>query len=214
MINLAAIGAGNEYIANSVIDALATEPAPADCLWVIQWSSPKRLDLQIQSDDQALIETIKKDNVYYKNFNTTTKGQQYWSSSASDLNFVKQHNDLISNTQHETRSRNLQLATAYALEYYGVEWRYMFTYPAKWATNNLIDQQRYIWTSQYQFRQQHSQYRHLDVGEIQPVSSIHLDFLEQYILPHYEHDSARLEKIKQDTLCVDTARVDSKQKTW
>jgi hypothetical protein len=87
------------------------------------------------------------------------------------------------------------LATAYALEKAQVEWYFIFTYPASWARTPLFPEQNYIWQDQYSFRQT-SQYQSLDVGEIQPISSIHLDFLEQYILPKLDFDKQHFLTIK------------------
>ena len=202
--NLAAIGAGNEYIANSVLSALAVNNT-SNSLWIVQWSSPKRLDLQITNENQPLLEYIKTDKVYHNNFATTKQDQTYWISSASKLEQVINHNNFITESQHITRSRNLQLAVAYALDQQGVEWRYMFTYDAPWAKNNIIPDSKYVWESQQTFRDK-SQYRELDVGEIQPVSSIHLDFLEQFVLPHYNFDPAKLDVVKQQIIQQDQNR--------
>lgn len=203
--NLSAIGAGNEYIANSVVDALTKDPDPTNSIWIIQWSSPKRLDLQINDENQTLVEYIKTDPVYYNNFAQTAQDQTYWVSSASKLDRIVEHNDFITEAQHITRSRNLQRSVAYALDYYGVDWRYMFTYDAPWARNNLIPDSKYIWESQKTFRTK-SQYKDLDVGEIQPVSSIHLDFLEQFILPYYKYDPAKLNEVKKQIVQQDQNR--------
>jgi hypothetical protein len=203
--NLSAIGAGNEYIANSVIDALSVATDLNDSLWIIQWSSPKRLDLRINEENTHFIDCIKTDKVYHSNFSTTEQNQTYWVSSASELEQVIKHNDFITTPQHITRSRNLQLSTAYALDHYGVEWRYMFTYDAPWARNNIIPDSKYIWESQKTFRDK-SVYRDLDVGEIQPVSSIHLDFLEQFVLPYYEFGPAKLDAVKQHVVQQDQTR--------
>ena len=51
-----------------------------------------------------------------------------------------------------------------------------------------------------------SEYKSLDVGEIQPVSSIHLDFLEKYLLPELPVDLTRLTSIKEQTILTDTKR--------
>jgi hypothetical protein len=51
-----------------------------------------------------------------------------------------------------------------------------------------------------------SQYKNLDVGEIQPVSSIHLDFLERYILPGLPIDTKNFDFIKEEIILTDTQR--------
>lgn len=205
--NLAAIGGGNELIANFVLDALSQEPDPTQSLWVVQWTQAKRWDILLDSVDQPqdLIEMIKTDPVYYKNFYTTALGKTYWASSASQFEFVLDRNNQISNLQHENISRQFMVNVAQALDQAGATWRYIFTYPAPWAKLTTLPDKNIVWTSQREFRQM-SQYAELDVGEIQPVSSIHLDFLEQYILPDFAFDTNRLAGIKQTIINADTTR--------
>jgi hypothetical protein len=205
--NLAAIGSGNELIANFVLDALSLEPEPTQSLWVIQWTQPKRWDILLDPVDQHqdLIQLIKTDPVYYKNFYTTALGKTYWASSASQFEFVLDRNNQISDLQHENISRQHMVNVAQALDQAGAAWRYLFTYPAPWAKLTALPDTNIVWTSQREFRRM-SQYAELDVGEIQPVSSIHLDFLEQYILSDLVFDVEHLANIKHSILEADTIR--------
>ena len=201
--NLSTYGAGNEAIANLVLDQLDTETNLTDSLWVIQWTSPWRLDLMIIDD--SLINLISTDKVYYDNFITTSKNKKYWCSSASELDVVKNHNNLISTKQYISRSRIYQYAVAQALTQRGVNWKFIFTYEAPWAKHNNIDSSKVVDTSIEAFRQL-SQYKDLDVGEIQPVSSIHLDFLEKYMLSELHVDSQKFKTIKEQIILDDTKR--------
>jgi hypothetical protein len=56
-----------------------------------------------------------------------------------------------------------------------------------------------------------SKYLDLDVGEIQPVSSVHLDFLEQFVLPGLEIDTNKLDAIREKTVLTDQERKRSNQ---
>lgn len=204
-INLSVMGAGNEIIATQVIEAVEREPDPADTLWVVQWSQPKRLDLQVDLKNQELLSRIKSDPVYSKNFVTTKKNRTFWVSSASEQEWVREHNNLILQAQHDSRARMYQLAATYVLEQRGADYRYMFTYDPYWSRNNLLDDAKCVWHSMYDFKTA-SKYADLDVGEIQPVSSIHLDFLERYILPGLEYDRTRYEQILEEVLIADRVR--------
>lgn len=203
--NLSMIGAGNEAIANLVLDALPT--ADQDSLWIVQWTNPTRLDLRVDPirANQPVLEYIQQDPVYYKNFITTAKDRTYWASSESQLDRVTDYRSLIPLQQHRDRTIQLQLAVAYALEQRGVEWLYIFNYPIDWSKESLLPADRVIWNSMEEFRKT-SKYANLDISDIQPVSSIHLDFLEQFIFPKYPVDTVRLEKLREVILKQDRAR--------
>jgi len=203
--NLSTIGAGNEAIAAMVLDQLSVSDNQ-DSLWVVQWTQPERLDLLIEKNSQSQ-DSISNDPIYYKNFITTAADKTYWCSSASITDIATHYRNLIPLHQHESRSLMAMLATAYALEKAQVEWYFIFTYPAHWARTPLFSEKNCIWKDQYSFRN-FSQYQSLDVGEIQPISSIHLDFLEQYILPKLEFDQQHLLTIKSQIL-----EKDQQQKT-
>ena len=203
-VNLSAIGAGNEAIANLVIDAVKEDPAPGDSLYLVQWTRHNRFDLRVD-DNAELRALIAQDPVYYKNFVTTPRGKTYWCSSVSELDLVQQYHKLVPDLQQLDRSRQLQMAATFVLNDACADWHYMFTYPARWSRNNYVDESRVTWESMEEFREV-SQYRDLDVGEIQPVSSIHLDFLEKHILPRYPASPERLERVRAEVLKADRAR--------
>jgi len=204
-VNLSTMGSGNELIATQVIDALEKEPNPQDTLWVIQWTNCTRLDLQVDLDNQELIDDIKTDKVYSRNFATTRKNKTFWASSASELAWVQTHNDLLLEEQHQARGRMAQLATTYALEHYSAKYKYLFSYDSSWSKNNLVNPSKYIWEPMSTFRYG-SQFNELDVGEVQPVSSVHLEFLDRYLLPELEYDRRRYEQILEETLTADRVR--------
>ena len=191
--NLSTIGAGNEAIAAMVLDQLSTTDN-SDSLWIVQWTQPARLDLLIEKNSK-LLDTIAEDPIYYKNFVTTAANKTYWCSSSSLTNTAENYRNLIPLSQHQSRSVTHMLATAYALEKAQVDWYFIFTYNSDWAKTPLLPDKNCVWHDQQSFKNI-SKYRDLDVGEIQPVSSIHLDFLEQYILPELNFDKQRLSELK------------------
>lgn len=193
--NFSLPGLGNEAMANIVIDQLASESLP-NTLWVIQWAAPNRVDFRVDTVAPEFLHEISQDPIYYKNFIDTAKGRRYWSSSASILPRVKQHRDLIKNDQHADRTNLFKMATEHALSQAQVCWKFIST----------IDMQKFS---------QNSRYKELDVGEIQPVSSVHLEFLEQFVLADLDFDQDRLEKTREKMLVLDTERKNSGQyKPW
>jgi hypothetical protein len=189
--NFSLPGLGNEAITNIVIDQLSAEDLP-NTLWVIQWAAPKRLDFRVDTIGPAFLKKTELDPVYYKNFITTAQGRRYWSSSASILPWVADHRELITVDQYKDRQKLFELAATHSLAKSGVKWQYIST-PAMMS---FLKQSKYL---------------DLDVGEIQPVSSVHLDFLEQFVLPGLEIDTARLENIREKTVQTDQERKHSNQ---
>lgn len=204
-VNLSTFGAGNEAIANLVLDRLSTDQELEESLWLVQWTGPKRFDLKIDPMTSKLFNTIQQDDVYYDNFITSSKNHRYWCSSASVLPFVSEYKNSIPTSQHIDRSRMIQLGLAYALTQSNVSWKYLFTYNSSWARDNFIPNDHIVWRSQEEFRSV-SKYKDLDVGEVQPISSVHLDFLEQFILPQLTHDVDKFNSIKERIIADDTAR--------
>lgn len=202
--NLSQVGAGNEVIAAQILDELANQFCSCtDTLWLIQWTQPNRLDLQ---NPERFTDQISQDPVYYKNYVRTALGHNYWCSSASTIDFVTTNNDLIPITQHQSRSRMFQLAVAHALDHSQATWKYLLTYPADWREQKFISESSWLLPSLKEFRSV-SQYLDLDIGYIQPVSSVHLDWLEQKVLPMLDYDSDRFESIRKKYLDRDQNRL-------
>lgn len=189
--NFSLPGLGNEAIANIVLDQVSAEDLP-NTLWVIQWAEPKRVDFRVDTINPAFLKETELDPIYYKNFITTAQERRYWSSSASILPWVAEHRNLITLEQYQDRQKLFELAITYALEKAGVKWQYIST-PAMMS---FLKQSKYF---------------DLDVGEIQPVSSVHLDFLEQFVLPELDIDTSRLDNIREKTVRIDQERKHSNQ---
>lgn len=207
--NLSQMGAGNEAIAGLVLDQLSVTNDCSSTLWITQWTIPYRLDLE---DSDRYTVQISKDPVYYKNFIETALGKKYWCSSASEINLVQQHNHLIGIPQSQARGRMYQLAVARALEAKQVSWKFCLTYPAPWREQTFIDPGQWMLPSLNEFRYA-SLYTPLDVGQVQPVSSIHLDWLAQTILPHCEYDQSRFDAVRDKYTALDQNRLlDFKQR--
>jgi hypothetical protein len=209
-VNLSTYGAGNEALANLIVDEIDVKTDYSETLWLIQWTSPIRLDLRIDqlNNSNQYTNLIPTDPVYYDNFISTKKQKKYWCSSASQLDFVNNYKQLLSREQHDDRSRHHLMSVAYALSQTRASWKFLLTYSADWLPRNFVDQHRWILPDQESFRKI-SRYAHLDVGEIQPVSSIHLDFLEKFVLPTCEYDAERLKCIRDRIVEIDQARLTS-----
>lgn len=202
--NFSIPGLGNEAMCNLVIDEL-TVNHNADDFYLIQWTGPPRLDLEINQHNQDIKHAIEQDPIYHNNYITTAAGRTYWSSSASVLDVAKKYRESLTQSQHQSRSIQSIMATTWALTQHKVQWLYMFTYNGSWAKNTQLPEQNVVWPSLQDFLNV-SQYRELDVGEIQPVTSVHLDFLETYVLPKFSYDSQHFQQLKQHYVEQDRQR--------
>lgn len=192
--NLAQIGAGNEAIANMMLNKLSEVEDTKDTLWLVQWTQANRLDLQ---NSFRFKKQIATDPTYHNNF-----FGPYWCSSASELDFVQEYNQLLQLEQHYSRSRMLQLALAHALESKQVEWRYLLTYAADWREQKYIPAQQWLLPSLQEFRKT-SVYAEFDTAAIQPPSIVNLEWLEHNVLPWVEYNSERFDSIKKKILGQD-----------
>lgn len=203
-INHSLPGLGNEAISNIVLSDLACNNN-AETLWLIQWTGSPRLDLEINQHNQHIKNKIAQDSMYPNNYITTADHRVYWSSSASKLDFVDSYRNLITLPQQHSRSLQCVLATTLALEKSQCAWQYILTYDCVWANNPWIPADRLTTQSLNSFRQT-SAYADLDIGETQPVSSIHLDFLEKYVLPKLDYDPEKLQSIRAHYIKQDQQR--------
>jgi hypothetical protein len=196
--NLSTEGIGNEAIANLVLGELAVDPDPTNSIYVIQWAPPERLDLRIVGKtSQETVMAIKQDPIYDKNFITTVDNKTYWCSSVSTTEIASNYRKFISQQQHQDRSILYMAAVAHALIKAKATWFFMFSYSSGWTNSPWLEFDNIIHHDMDSFSAT-SKYANLDVGEIQPVSSIHLDFLETYLLPRLSYNPTLLESIRKE----------------
>jgi hypothetical protein len=85
--NYGAIGAGNEFITTSIIDAHRKNP---DAFFIVQWAQHDRFDKLLE--DSSWDFTISTDKIY--NFNVVPVEQRkWWLSSASSQDEVRKYHD-------------------------------------------------------------------------------------------------------------------------
>lgn len=68
-INLARIGAGNQYISDSLINCLATEKyLPEETLVLVMWSGVTRKDLMVSDEFYQMVDYPFKESIYGQNY--------------------------------------------------------------------------------------------------------------------------------------------------
>jgi len=98
------IGAGNEYLINSVIqlgDKIDGQTV------IFQWASPYRFDKLIQ--DNTWIDRAKNDPVYHFNLYNSSEGIWWLSSASTDEKIQEYHNLFVQSKQAELRFTNQKI---------------------------------------------------------------------------------------------------------
>ena len=98
------IGAGNEYLINSLIqlgDKIVGQTV------IFQWASPYRFDKLIQDD--AWIDRAKQDPVYYFNLYDSAHGTWWLSSASTDKKIQEYHDVFVQNKQAKLRFDNQKI---------------------------------------------------------------------------------------------------------
>lgn len=185
IIDFCRYGAGNEYITS----CLKHNYQRADIVFV-QWAMPNRLDLMLAHERSMLDQwhdKINSDEVYKDNFQDIDQ-DRWWISSASTLDWVKDyHNRFISKKQHQNRSK---IYIEYAHELLrSKKHGFLLTCDSGYLKNIDVDPDVWIWHEPWKGMHDwryHSRYRHLDLGVVQPIPLIHLDFIQRFIMPKFD----------------------------
>lgn len=201
VVDLSRYGAGNEFIANSVLNCV--EQHTPD-LVLVQWTMPRRLDLLLShSDETAKIwkDTIDSDPVYCQNV-LGVGGQCWWLSSSSQCQSVRHYHDhYISVEQHQNRSRQLIDYVRLWFNEREIDYKFMLSVSADYLKDRItksVWSWHQPWQGLHEFRN-HSDYAELDFGLTQPISLVQFDFIKKYLMPTVNldwHDNNKLTKVE------------------
>ena len=98
------IGAGNEYLINSLIqleDKINSQTV------IFQWASPYRFDKLLQDD--KWIDRIKQDPIYHFNLCDSAQGTWWLSSASADEKIQEYHTLFVQSKQAELRFNNQKI---------------------------------------------------------------------------------------------------------
>lgn len=177
VINVGYIGAGNEYIFNSIIDNLTDD---IDYV-IVQWALSSRLDLIIDNHEK---ENIINTDVEYNN----NIINNWWLSSASKTQFVQDyHKNYIGKKQALLRTRNYILSLQSILNERKIPYKFFSTYEIEIDKNDkLIDWSKWILCSTAKFSKLYSDKRG---NEIQPSTYVHFKYVTEFFkFPFFEQE--------------------------
>lgn len=172
--NYAAIGAGNEFIVNSVIKAHQKNP---DAFFLIQWALPQRFDKLLQ--DNTWDEIIDNDPVYYFN-KVNLDNETWWLSSASSVDEVKSYQKIyIQEQQSLSRTLNYMYLLQHLLKNQSV---FFFTYAMHAFEHHNINQSLSIISQDLESFSRKIEFHKIRGNEVQPSPPVHFAFLKKFIL--------------------------------
>jgi hypothetical protein len=191
--SLGAIGAGNEYIFNSVLNCI-NNVIPD--LVIVQWAQSNRLDLILDTDHK--IEIAKVDPVYNENIYNN-----WWLSSASTQPYVKTyHCDYISGTQSKLRTKNYIISLTAILEKRNIPYLFSTTYASEHYPDNNINWDKWVWHQPGQGMQEYSllpRFNDIRLTEVQPSPLVHMQWVLDVLRPNLavEWSAEHIEKLQE-----------------
>lgn len=193
LASLGAIGAGNEYIFNSVLEHINSNETD---LVIVQWAQSPRLDLIVDTNHKADI--VKQDPVYNENMY-----DNWWLSSASTQPYVKTyHKDYIGIVQSRQRTKNYIISLAAILESRNIPYRFTTTYTSEHYPNRDINWDNWVWHSPGSGMQEYSllpEFSSIRLNEVQPSPLVHLQWVLDILKPslNLQWEFTHIEKLRE-----------------
>lgn len=182
-----AVGAGNEFILNAVIQSHQTDP---DAYFLVQWAQANRFDKLIE--DSTWDNIIDTDPVYHFNRVQLAENQWWISSASRQQTVIDYHKHYIQQKQSRVRTLNyiylagnllknksLFFSTA-NLKFSKDKQKYINN--NNWVEKNMVD---------FSFEPRFSKVRQT---EVQPSPIVHLAYVKEHLLPNlpFTVDHSRL----------------------
>jgi hypothetical protein len=184
--NFAAIGAGNEYINNCIVDAHQQDN---QALFLVQWAQFSRFDKLLQDDTWDNI--INTDPVYHFN-----RVGDWWISSASRQPEVRHyHKFYVQGKQAQLRSYNYIYMSAHLLNNNAI---FFSTGDPGLTTQEQQKLLQVKWAPDMLQYAQHERFQEIRQNEVQPSPQVHFFYVEEFLLPLMpaQPDQERLKELK------------------
>lgn len=192
IINIAAIGAGPEFLISCLVDHL---PTMAGQYAIIQWPQPNRFDKLLEDDSWDNV--IDNDPKYHFNRVHDTYNRTWWLSSGSS-SLTEYHNYWVQPGQHLRRINIYKELAKQTLE--NIDCKYYFTTTA--------DQDKFS---------QAERFRSIRQNQIQPSPIVHFYWLVENVLPNIEiqPEPARIKWVEEQLLRVNWIAYDpERENLW
>jgi hypothetical protein len=180
VVSLGQVGAGNEYIYNSVIEQIQKQKPD---LVLVQWATSNRLDLIVDSEfKQQIIATdmIYKDHIF-------DLDNSWWLSSASSTEYVKTyHENYIGTIQHRRRTVNYILALQSILTLMRIPYVFFSTYELDFLDDTLaqsINWENWVDQQGMENYSRQDRFSNIRLDAVQPSPTVHLDYVLEQLKP-------------------------------
>jgi len=180
-----AVGAGNEYILNAIVQANILDP---HAYFIVQWAQADRFDKLLE--DASWNSIIDSDPVYYFNRNCIAD-QTWWISSAStQTDILTYHRHFVQPQQHKNRTNNfVYLAGNLLLD------KSLFFSTS--GVDCLFSNINWVKEDMSKFSQQ-DKFKEVRQSQVQPSPVVHLAYVKEHVLPNipFVVDTCRLEELE------------------
>jgi hypothetical protein len=186
-----AVGAGNEFILNAVIQAHSMD---SDAYFLVQWAQADRFDKLIE--DSTWNEIIDADPTYYFNRVQLAENQWWISSASQQPTVINYHKHYIQLKQSKVRTVNYiylagNLLKNKSLFFSTIDLKFIKDKQKHSNNNNWVEENMYDFATQERFV-------NVRQNEVQPSPIVHLAYIKEYLLPNlpFTVDPARLAELE------------------
>ena len=185
-----AIGAGNEFIANAVIQAHLKNP---EAYFLVQWAQVNRFDKLIE--DSTWDDIIAADPTYHFNRVQLAENQWWISSVSQQPTVVNYHKHYVQSKQSKLRMLNYVYLAGNLLRdnalFFSTMDLNITTDERKYVTNNWVEKNM----RDFSFEPRFSMLRQ---SQVQPSPIVHMAYVKEYLLPNlpFTVDSVRLAELE------------------
>ena len=192
IVSLGKPAAGNEYIYTKTLEAINENTYD---LVLVQWTRSNRLDLLL--DGRTELNTIIESDSVYKH----TVYDDWWLTSASQTDYVKQYHSIITPQQHQLRTINYILGLESTLTVKKIPFAFFSTYDLDFTSHKLansINWNHWAWHDPFKGMHSYSNGERFDSVRTpvhQPTPPVQYQYLIDVIGPKVGLDLTN-EKIK------------------
>jgi hypothetical protein len=188
-----AVGAGNEFILNAIIQSHLNDP---DAYFLVQWAQAIRFDKLIQ--DSTWDNIIDTDPIYH--FNRVQLAENSWwiSSASQQPDVINYHKHYVQSKQSRIRMLNSIYLASNLLRNKSL----FFSTPNLRFTNDeykYVDNNNWVERAMLDFADQ-EQFINTRQAEVQPSPIVHMAYIQEYLLPNlpFQVDPIRLTELERE----------------
>jgi hypothetical protein len=186
-----AVGAGNEFILNAVIQSHVKDP---DAYFLVQWAQADRFDKLLE--DSTWNDIIDTDPTYHFNRVQLAENQWWISSASQQPSIINYHKHYVQLAQSKVRTINYiylasNLLKNKSLFFSTIDLKFINDKQKYINNNNWVEENMYDFATQERFV-------NIRQTQVQPSPVVHLAYVKEYLLPNlpFTVDPARLAELE------------------